>query len=380
MLESLDRLEDPYPLKSLPARRRVIVISDGADQGSRATIAQVIDKATRRRVQIDAIAMTSATREFVPVLQSIARSTGGSLREAASDIELELRISRGMESLLETPVATFPIQNLHQDGKTHTIGVRWAALNTTDSLPVMFPEGAWWSFGGLVMKWHWAAAGIVLFGGLGLVLFGRRKPAPKPKVTARVATPATSGHALPSQPSIKPPAIPRSPTIVEEPQPAGNQRAYAATVNDTGAGGSPVAAYSDPERLTKIGPRNPDDEDGRKTRIAPVFRDPSPGNPCVILRAVDGPLLDRAFPVETTEFWIGAAAGNHLQVADDHYISGKHCCLRFAAGVLRIQDNRSSNKTFVNGEALGNVVRILNAGDEVQTGSWSRFRVEAPGA
>jgi pSer/pThr/pTyr-binding forkhead associated (FHA) protein len=73
---------------------------------------------------------------------------------------------------------------------------------------------------------------------------------------------------------------------------------------------------------------------------------------------------------------IGRGAECEVQIADER-ISTRHCCLTGHEGVWAIQDLRSTNRTFVNGELVGEQPRRLRHGDVVRLGATDAVLFEA---
>jgi hypothetical protein len=73
----------------------------------------------------------------------------------------------------------------------------------------------------------------------------------------------------------------------------------------------------------------------------------------------------RLAQIQPPDFLIGRSGQCHLRVSDPR-VSGTHVRLRFAQGVWFIQDQNSSNGTFVNGKRI-NAQRLGN-GDQIQIG------------
>lgn len=103
------------------------------------------------------------------------------------------------------------------------------------------------------------------------------------------------------------------------------------------------------------------------------------GHPVYMLIAFSGPLQDRQFIVDKEMFYIGASRKNDLVIADDHYVSRNHACLRYEKGSLWLADQQSRNGTFLNGKRLKDTPLIVNVSDRIQMGK-STFEVtRAPG-
>jgi len=69
--------------------------------------------------------------------------------------------------------------------------------------------------------------------------------------------------------------------------------------------------------------------------------------------------------IQTDDFQIGRGSRNHL-ILSDRQASVIHARLRFAQGAWFIQDQDSSNGTFVNGKKIK--AQRLNAGDQIRVG------------
>jgi pSer/pThr/pTyr-binding forkhead associated (FHA) protein len=73
---------------------------------------------------------------------------------------------------------------------------------------------------------------------------------------------------------------------------------------------------------------------------------------------------------------IGRGAECEVQIADER-VSTRHCCLSGHDGVWAIQDLKSTNRTFVNGELVGEQPRRLRHGDLVRLGAQDAVLFEA---
>jgi hypothetical protein len=116
--DSLETALHELDQNSLPRRRRLIVISDGHDEGSSATLEQIAAHAGRLRIPVDTVAMTQADARFVSLLARLSKETQGQYRAAPDDAALRTHIAGGIEQMLGTPVVTFQAQKLPGDGLT----------------------------------------------------------------------------------------------------------------------------------------------------------------------------------------------------------------------------------------------------------------------
>jgi len=309
--ESLTQLDKP----GLPARRRLVVISDGHDEGSRLTLDTVIAHAVRLRVPVDTIGITGSSPTHLQFLESLSRATQGSYRAVSSTDALRESVASGIQRLLDTPVVSVRADRLSADGLAHNAGLRWEPNGIADQERVVLPKSAVW------FRW-WFVLPVVV--GLGLIpLLNRRRRT----------------GALPAPVNV--PFVPRPPVAVS-PRPL-----------------PPVSAAAAPN----------------KTQFAASYAAPTPERPAAYLRGLEGPAVGWRVAIDRAEFWIGAATNNNCLLPMDETVSGNHASLQFEGGSLRIFDNGSTNKTWVNGEALGKGARLLNPGDQVRIGR-STFVVE----
>ncbi|HEY3742806.1 MAG TPA: vWA domain-containing protein, partial [Bryobacteraceae bacterium] len=112
-----------YP--ETPIARRLIVISDGHDEGSRHTLGEVIAEAGKQHVVIDSIGMTRSDPKYLLNLAQLSTSTGGSHRAATSLPNLEKLVGDGIERYRNLPVVTFQAAGATADGKSHPFLLTW---------------------------------------------------------------------------------------------------------------------------------------------------------------------------------------------------------------------------------------------------------------
>ena len=84
-----------------------------------------------------------------------------------------------------------------------------------------------------------------------------------------------------------------------------------------------------------------------------------------ILEVLRGNLALTTIPIQTGDFTIGRSSKNHLQIPDKR-VSAYHARLRFAQGAWFIQDQNSSNGTYVNRQPVR--ASRLNSGDQITIG------------
>ena len=329
----------------MPLSRRLIVISDGHDEGSSHREEEVIAAAREHGVIVDAIGMTRSDPIYLRSLETLAAQTGGLFREAKDTSDLESLIGGGIERLKSTPVVSFRLNDLAGDGKTHLFNVIWrhdgteSSAETTASIPLI--RSSKWT------RSYWAAGIVCLVAMLivVLVLLGKSH-----KVGPGVTQVEPAPNALPmeqpiSDPALLPRPIPPRPFVVGQAESAAPLR--------------PRRVVSGDEPALRFRAR---------TELIARFPVPSPGRPAGWLYCEEGFAVGRRFPVDELEYWIGALENNHLQIKEDRTVSGNHACLKFDHDVLGIYDHHSTNGTRVNGEAVGEKRRLLRLGDRIRIG------------
>ena len=346
LLEAAGHFEDS------PLSQRIIVISDGHDEGSLHSEEEVIAAAHQHRIVVDAIGITRSNPVYLQGLQRLAEETGGLFREARSTTELENLVGSGIDRLKAIPVATFRMDDLPGDGAPHHFLVTWKHEGTESAadvtaavprMPVPLHKNRWlWIGGG-------AAALLLILLLVILMARGRRRSAPV-LVSPPVAAPALAPAPIPPPPvrvsarplSGEPLPAPLKPRKVEMPP----QEPPA-----------PAPAPPPPPAPAKI-----------KTQLMARFPKPTKERPAAWLLCEEGLAAGKKFPVDEIEYWIGALDSNHLQIADDPTVSGNHACLVFDHDVLGIYDHHSTNGTRVNGELLNETKRLLRPGDRIRVG------------
>ena len=344
----------------LPERRRLVVVSDGRDEGEAYELDDVIEQARRSEIPVDAMGLTRIDAKYLSNLERLADLTGGSYA-LATEASLTDVVHAGMARVRAAPVATFMARNLSGDGRPHKLGVQWRQGNrwlqgeTTAALPVVRPsptprggEGKKTDASGWIWRspWTYVAAVLVLLGVVLLIWRPRRakaEPQPLPQAASEVAV-------LPAV----------------DPLPVASASAAAESVDP-----EPAVVQSLEE------PVAPSPASRRKTQFRRELSAPQPGHPTVVLAVEEGAVAGERFAVESNPFWIGSAEGNDLAVPEDAHLSGNHACLQFHEGTLLLYDNQSTNGTFVNGERLSDVPAVVGPGDRIRAGR-STFVVLAP--
>ncbi len=375
LYKSLQLLEQP----GLPQRKRLVVVSDGKDEGEAYTLEDVIGKAQELRVPVDSVGLTRIDPKYLSQLERLADLSGGSYDRASKASDLERRFDEAIERIDATPVATFEVERLTADDDLHRVGVRWrtggralegesevllpsepTAPRDPSSLPGAGGEpgeepgdpgeepGDGETEETRIPVWVFLAGGAVLLALVVLWLFLRRR-----KAAAAAKAESDRGVDGPDSPS-------RGDTVAEgdrsltAPEPAG------------------ALAAGEPEEEPPPGPRPP-----RVTQFRIPFNPPAAGRPATILRGTEGGVGGVSVGIEDDPFWIGGDESNHLSIDGDDFVSSHHACIRFHQGSLLLYDHESTNGTFLNEEQLEETPRPLTPGDRVRCGR-TVFVVLAP--
>ena len=121
-------------LAKRPERRRaILLVSDGADTQSSATLNQAMRKAVAAHVSIYAVDMSDATvygaaprDNGAEVMQAMAAKTGGKFFRTPGGNKLREAFANTVNELRHQYTLTYESSNDHQDGRWHSIEVRIA--------------------------------------------------------------------------------------------------------------------------------------------------------------------------------------------------------------------------------------------------------------
>jgi hypothetical protein len=332
-----------------PATRRLIVISDGHDEGSQHSEQEVIKKALEQQIPIDAIGVTRSNPIFLRNLQQLAAGTGGHFRSAANEQDLEQLVGAGIDRIKSLPLAEFETKDVRGDGNPHNFLVVWKLAGTElpsrfiGTLPKVeeFWEGPWLWIGALLA----AALLLVIF-----LLTRKKQPAPvmsSPLPVAARPYPAAPASTPAPIPAFKPNAPrPFVPPVSPQPTPQASSQPAPAP-----------AAPSQPPPVIRA-----------RTQISYNFPPPSPQSPSAWLFCEEGFAKGKQFPVHSAEFWIGSLDNNSLCIPGDPTVSSNHACIVFEHGILGIFDHKSTNGTRVNNETVLDTRQLLRPGDRLRIG------------
>lgn len=335
--DSISRLYDAVAagLRSLEQKpgaavRRLVVISDGKDEGSVSQLEDVAAEARRLAVELDAIAYGALADSASTSLRPLAQASGGGFTPAGGPTTLAQVIGRTLNqdappllsvefrypaaldqprvdvaTLVHTPAGLAPLSlAVHLDAPIAAPVSSTIPNGARDAVESPARPIRWWRDARLIALALAAATAVSV-----IVVVQRR-------------------HTL-------------------------------AILVPHGVGPKPV----DPPLPT------PPPRTRQRTMISPSFPPPRRGQPAAWLVTVGGPQNGYRFPIEKDLVRLGAGAANELVLGDDERISGQHASIRYEANNLYLQDLRSLNGTYLNEQRLTGPSRALAPGDRIRLGA-----------
>lgn len=321
------------------ASKRLLVVSDGDDEGSALKQLELIDiiRSASPKIQVDAIGFGELAASASGSLSTLAGATGGRFAVARTHDERGLAVALGQmirERLPDTQydvsfnyvpaadgrkVEAAKLAYRPQDGAAASMPLPLAVIAAAGSVapgaeraatPAPGSKATLESAGGLP-PFTWLIAGALL-----LVVFA--------VIAMRVRKREKS-------------------TVTD----LGGERAE--TRPPGPAAQDPVAAK-------------------RNTRIAYRWPSPGEGRTIAILRGISGVAQGAHFTMTAAAVSIGAAPDNDLPLAGDDFISGHHLSLKAEANGLYVVDLGSRNGSELNGEKFKDGTRSLSPGDRITLG------------
>ena len=334
LFEALMRLQNK-PIPQPPALQRILVISDGKDEGSQRSIIEVEEKASALGVAIDVVTRVRKDRVqedlregFVQNLRALAHKTGGKFEHAEPDQVFEA-VEAILQSIFAFQVVNFKRELAGDEPLTKSVALQIKSSNG----PIRFnspeqiartpplPKEARWS------NWLWWFALILALCAIWLIKRRSTKP-----------------------PDMVEPSEPERQVTTPKPK-----------------------AMPEPSNEMHLDTKN--SEGPTKTEIGGYyFPTPTSEKPTALLFGIEGPLKGQQYAIDKPIFTIGAGSGNDLALADDDFASADHAYLRQEKGSLFVFDKGSLNGTFVNDHQLTDVGVALQLDDRIKIGS-STFRI-----
>ncbi len=308
--------------------KRLIVITDGRDDGSSITEQVIASKANAQNISIDAIGFGNVADRDAQLLAGLTKNTGGHFILARNAQEL----SRELYKLFNLPAPRMfdVLFSYDVSADRHQVNSAQLEFTPTGKAPVFQTivyglsapriadsstpasghknsEGNF-DMGTLLGILIGIAVVVVIY-----VMMKKRPPPPSP-----------------------PPPLP-SPSFPPAPPPP-------------------------PKRA--------------RTSVGFTFPTPGQGRPAAFLYCLSGPAKGRQYPIEQANYRIGSGEENELQLSDD-YLSHRHASIMYDSGNLYLSDSDSRNGTYLNDARLDQTARALSPGDRIQVGK-STLELLAP--
>jgi Mg-chelatase subunit ChlD len=319
--------------------KRILVITDGKDEGSQKSGADVVKKARELGVPIDVVARVRKDRfaeereeGFVQDLRPLAAKTLGEFRQAKPGAVYK-ELEEILNGALSTKVLNFRRTRDNIEAReTQTVGLESSeggkialARPVAASIPrtrPMEPPPLWrralerWRN----QLWGVLAGLLVVFSVLLLRRRKRRAAALEKSVQAK-----KTAH----RPQVKIPQK-REPRESKTPEPS-------KAVRPTVVGGAHCSA-------------------------------PTAERPAGVLMGVGGPGKGLRIALGKRVVRIGTSRDNEVIISGDDYVSGHHASIRYEEGDLLLVDEHSTNGTFLNDERVRASGSRIKPGDRIRVG------------
>ncbi|MCC8400481.1 FHA domain-containing protein [Paraburkholderia sp. MMS20-SJTN17] len=338
-------------LANAPLRgpKRLVVITDGKDEGSQ-TRFDVLSVLMQRRGQpMDAIAFGQSAQKTSSALATLANRSSGAFVLATSPTSLAEALR---DDLGTAPASAYDVR-FHYDAAP--------GLPPLRSAQVIYAAGA-------------GAPPVVMSirAGLAAPAPSAAQPPPSPSPTvasAALAGPASGHHAESKTESANPTSSAHGSAMTIGSVKISVKFGFSVLVGL--AATLSVLAYTLRRKHVFVPPpdepRPPEPKQPRQaTHIGVMFPPPSPGRPAALLVNEGSRGATHSYAIEKSNVRIGADEANDL-IVRDYYVSRKHANIRFESGTLYLTDLGSSNGTFLNGARVKQVM-TLSPGDQIRFG------------
>lgn len=363
LFEALSGALDQLKARESSGPKRLLVISDGKDEGSSTSLDRIADKAKALKVPIDAIGVGPVAPRFSASLEDLANRTDGSfvlVKSGGGSVSDALDKLIGQPAVAARPLAVRFGYDAAADGRTagRTVLLFTRSGGGAEPLQAEMP---------------------------GAIPALAAAPLPeKDSVPAQATEPekkATQETQVPASPRSTVYALLAATMVaaalvwllLRRSKRAAPAAAGAAAGAGAGASAGPVA--SGPVAVEPVRRAHPPQ---RMTHVSSAsFPAPQPGRPSAVLVSLGAAGGNQETPIEKEVFSIGAGRANDLRLEGDEYASSDHAYIRYDSGDLYLTDRQSRNGTFVN-DARILATTALNPGDRIRVGH-SVWRLEAAG-
>lgn len=344
IVEAINRLRNDPAVRAA----RLLIISDGKDEGSSISLDNLAKIARQRGFRIDSIGYGKLAPQWSHSLETLSNATGGTYVLATADAALSDAIRNDLGT---TPLPAFEVRFEY-------------ATSGTETAP-----------GSAMLRYVAAGASAVT--------------AP---IAVPLALPSASGTSAGSSSADS--AMPTPSEALAAP--SHQQTWFDAFIGwlsradhriGIATGGLIAAAVSlltgwwwllvfRRRATVRIAVQGKPDTPGPRpmgspTQIGSSFPPPERGRPAALLIGQSASWRGRHYPIEHATVRIGSDEKCDLALTGDDFVSHQHATIRYESGSLYVSDLSSTNGTFVNGTRMTNTSRVLSAGDEIRFGHTS---------
>jgi len=342
LYDALSASIDLLKASGLPPVHRIMVISDGKDEGSRTSSEDVVKRAKNAHVAIDAIGISRIEAVYLRSLETIASQTGGVFRRAESDTVLERLVASGIDQTLAARVASFRLSHIAADGALHTVAIAAPSLSWQEERPLQVPK-----------------------------LEG---PAPRSRKTLPILIAsavfllvgsATALELLRKRSKIM--ALERSQAAARSapPRPKESSSVTPATADRKSP---PIVAREAAADAPHTRPR-------RKTVMLHRYEEPRPDRPSAWLSQTSGAGEHFVYALIKSPTWIGTASTATIQLDHTPGILSMHAYIEFEDGNLYLTSESADAKVVVEGEEFSASRRLVLPGNTIRVGN-ETFRMD----
>ena len=322
--------------------RRVILISDGKDEGSQNSIDDAIKQAVDGQIAVDTIGMTKIDAVYLDSLKKISSTTGGVFRYVKSDQDLERVVGLGINQMLSASVASFRLSHTPQDGAVHDLGIKrlgssWRQdrrqpMPMSQPQPAPRPEARLFRNGLII-------GSVAILALLAVLLFLVRHRSRRKREEQLVPTESVPPTAS-RQPSLGPPPVP---------------------------GALAENSSLPPSESLSSKPTRP----RRRTIILHRFEEPRTDRPSAWLTQIAGSNEHYVYALIKPKTWFGSAPTATVQLSNTLGVLPMHACIEFEDGSLYLSSESREAKVSLEEEEFALSRRIIQPGDKITVGDAS---------
>ena len=329
--------------------RRVLVISDGRDEGSQNTVESAARAAAEASIPLDSIGVTNSDPAYLSSLVELSKQTAGFYRVSSDSVELKRTLDAAIDNILADEVMTFDAPSKYKDGARHLISVKYNAGVIGVERPTLIAMDKAATEGSEPrskrMIWIGVVASLAVAFLIGAFLLWRaRRPDPASE---------PGGHWAGNQQLDE--------VVVPKPPPAPYQR----VLPDDGFFDEPVKHEISPARLVaeqEEGSFEPVKQGSKRTIVPFEFPVPSEGHPSAYVswQEGSGPRFEHPIIATTTSF--GADSGCEILLSNGWMAMPRHACIEFRDGLLFLRSQHGQALVELDGEEYVNERRLLQPG------------------